>query len=139
MIPIAVLVVVFAVLLHFTPFGRGVYEIGLNAETAHFSGVDVRRTKLLLFVISGVVASFAGVYDMLTFDRRAIDTGAGSSSRSSPRCCSAASPSSAVAAHLHGVIAGVLLIGVLSAALQLSRPGLGDHRDHHRRAPGRSR
>ena len=47
-IPIVVLAVLFAALLHFTPFGRGVFEIGLNAETAHFSGVDVRRSKLLL-------------------------------------------------------------------------------------------
>ena len=42
------------VLLHFTSFGRGVFEIGLSAEAAHFSGVDVARTKLLLFVMSGV-------------------------------------------------------------------------------------
>ena len=30
MIPVAILVVVFAVLLHFTSFGRGIYEIGLR-------------------------------------------------------------------------------------------------------------
>ena len=59
-IPIAVLAVVFVVLLHFSTFGRGIFDIGLNRETAHFSGVDVARTKLVLFVLSGVVAAFAG-------------------------------------------------------------------------------
>ena len=28
-------------LLHFTPFGRGIYAIGLNTEAAHFTGVNV--------------------------------------------------------------------------------------------------
>ena len=62
MIPLIVLAVLFGLLLHFTSFGRGVYEIGLSSEAAHFSGVNVARTKLLLFVMSGVVASFAGIY-----------------------------------------------------------------------------
>ncbi|MCR2185638.1 ABC transporter permease, partial [Salmonella enterica] len=38
-IPFLVLVAVFAILLHFTPFGRGVYAIGLSKDAAHFSGV----------------------------------------------------------------------------------------------------
>ena len=72
-IPVVVLAVLFGVLLHFTSFGRGVYEIGLSPETAHFSGVDVRRSKLLLFMMSGVVASFAGIYVLLKSDSVAID------------------------------------------------------------------
>ena len=54
--------VVFAVLLHFTPFGRSLYAIGLNREAAAFSGVDVGRTKFLLFVLSGTVADIEGFY-----------------------------------------------------------------------------
>ena len=34
MIPFAILAIVFAVLLHFTPFGRSLYAIGLNKEAA---------------------------------------------------------------------------------------------------------
>jgi rhamnose transport system permease protein len=48
----AVLAVVFAVLLHFTPFGRSVFAIGANEEAAFFSGLRVKRIKLLLFVLS---------------------------------------------------------------------------------------
>ena len=57
----------FVVLLHFTSFGRGIYDIGLNAEAAHFTGVDVARTKFILFVLSGVVSAFAGIYFTLRF------------------------------------------------------------------------
>ena len=76
-IPVIVLALLFGLLLHFTSFGRGVYEIGLSSEAAHFSGVNVARTKLLLFVMSGVVASLAGIYVHVPVRLRATDTGTG--------------------------------------------------------------
>ena len=39
----AVLTIAFVVLLHFSTFGRGIYEIGLNDEAAHFTGVDIAQ------------------------------------------------------------------------------------------------
>jgi rhamnose transport system permease protein len=50
-----------AVILHRTAFGRGVYVIGNNAEVARYSGLDVRRTKMILLTASGTVAGLAGV------------------------------------------------------------------------------
>src|SRR6478609_7917967 len=38
LVPFLVLLVLFVWMLHFSSFGRGVYEIGLNDEAAHFSG-----------------------------------------------------------------------------------------------------
>src|SRR3954449_6272357 len=62
LVPFLLLLVAFAWLLHFTSFGRGVFEIGLNSEAARFSGVNVEATKFWLFVLSGAVSAFAGVY-----------------------------------------------------------------------------
>src|SRR5690554_5823899 len=67
---IAVFVVVaagFAAVLHFTPFGRGVFAIGRSDTAARFSGIRVERTKFLLFVASGTVAAFAGLYYTLRY------------------------------------------------------------------------
>ena len=47
--------------------GAGVFEIGLNAEAAHFTGVNVERTKFWLFVMAGAVSAFAGIYYTLRF------------------------------------------------------------------------
>jgi ribose/xylose/arabinose/galactoside ABC-type transport system permease subunit len=77
MIPFVVLAVGFAVLLHFTPFGRSLYAIGLNKEAAAFSGIDVGRTKFLLFVMSGTVAGFAGVYFTLLYSNARGDNATG--------------------------------------------------------------
>src|SRR3954447_14900544 len=58
LVPFVLLLVLFAWLLHFSTFGRGVFQVGLNAEAAHFSGVNVERTKFWLFVLSGAVSAF---------------------------------------------------------------------------------
>lgn len=47
--------------LQLAGFGRYVYVIGDNREVARYSGVDVRRVKLAIFVVSGLVAALAGV------------------------------------------------------------------------------
>jgi rhamnose transport system permease protein len=57
----AVLAVIAAVVLHFTGFGRLVYVIGNNAAVARYSGVSVARTKLILFMMSGLISALAGV------------------------------------------------------------------------------
>lgn len=65
-IPASVLIFFFGVIgagvvLGRTGLGRRTYVIGDNAEMARFSGVDVARFKITLFVVSGAVAAFAGV------------------------------------------------------------------------------
>ena len=122
-IPVAALAVVFGLLLHFTSFGRGIFEIGLSSEAAHFSGVNVARTKFLLFVISGLVASLAGLYVMLRADSAATDTGNGFELKVIASVLLGGVSIFGGRGALHGVIAGVLLIAVLNSALQLSNQG----------------
>lgn len=42
-------------------FGRHVYAMGGNAEAARLAGVDVRRTRLAAFCITGIGAAIAGL------------------------------------------------------------------------------
>jgi rhamnose transport system permease protein len=49
------------VVLQSSAFGRYVYVIGNNREVARYSGVNVRRVKLILFTASGLIAALAGV------------------------------------------------------------------------------
>lgn len=49
------------VLLSRTVFGRQVYAVGNNAKAAQISGVPVRRTILLVFVIAGFCAAVAAI------------------------------------------------------------------------------
>src|SRR6266446_1725424 len=57
----AVLAIGFAVFLHATRGGRALYAIGNNREAARYSGIDVKRALLRLFVTSGVMCSVAAI------------------------------------------------------------------------------
>jgi rhamnose transport system permease protein len=56
-----VLAVITAVVLRMTPFGRSLYAIGLNQEAAFHAGIRVKRIKLGLYVLSGVVCALVGM------------------------------------------------------------------------------
>ena len=45
----------------FTPFGRAVYAVGGNQRSAELSGIRVDRTRLLVYMISGVCAAIVGL------------------------------------------------------------------------------
>lgn len=57
----AVMAVVFAIVLHMTSFGRAIYAIGNNPTGALFSGIRVRRVKLVLFLLTGLMSGVAAV------------------------------------------------------------------------------
>ncbi|GAC1470858.1 MAG: ABC transporter permease [Ktedonobacteraceae bacterium] len=56
-----VFLVVGHVVLHKTTYGRQVLATGGNAMAARFSGVNTRRIKFLVFLVSSVVAAIAGM------------------------------------------------------------------------------
>lgn len=58
-IALVALVLVF-VLLKFTKFGRSIYAVGGNEQSALMMGLNVKRTKLLVYVINGFLCSLGG-------------------------------------------------------------------------------
>lgn len=73
----AILAVIFGVVLHFSRVGRQLYAIGNNKEAARFSGINVSRVKLVLFILSGVIASLAGVIFTARFSSARPDNAVG--------------------------------------------------------------
>ena len=119
MVLFLVLAVIFVLLLHFSTFGRGVYDIGLNHEAAHFTGVNVARSKFVLFVLCSVVAALAGIYYTLRFGSARGDNATGLELQVIAAVLLGGVSIFGGRGRLHGVIAGVLLIGVISSALRL--------------------
>ncbi len=57
----AVFIIIGAIVLKYTPFGRSVISVGENATAARLSGIDVTRTKIAIFAICGFCAAAAGI------------------------------------------------------------------------------
>jgi ribose/xylose/arabinose/galactoside ABC-type transport system permease subunit len=60
MIALAVLV---AAMLRYTRFGRHVFAIGSNEQTARLCGVNVRLTKLLIYLFAAILVGIAAVME----------------------------------------------------------------------------
>jgi ribose/xylose/arabinose/galactoside ABC-type transport system permease subunit len=63
-VPVLIMIVTFivgAVVLRFTPYGRGVYAVGGNEQAARLSGIPVNRVKLLTYLISGFCAGLGAI------------------------------------------------------------------------------
>ena len=58
---LALLAILTAVLLHKTVFGRHLYAVGSNEATARLCGVNVARTKTLVYTLAGLLTGWAGV------------------------------------------------------------------------------
>jgi ribose transport system permease protein len=58
-VAIAVLV---AVVLRYSVFGRHVFAIGSNESTARLCGINILRTKVLVYVVGGLLIGIAGLY-----------------------------------------------------------------------------
>ena len=69
---------VLGLLLHVTRFGRYVYAIGSNREAARFSGIPVTRVRVSVFVLSGLMAGFAGIVYLGYFGSVQADAAGGS-------------------------------------------------------------
>ncbi len=63
-LPIVFLIVI-ACFMHFlltqTRFGHNVYAVGGNADTARLAGISVGKVTVMVYVISGITAAFAGI------------------------------------------------------------------------------
>ena len=58
---IALLVVIVAwFVLRYTALGRSIYAVGGNREAARVSGISIDRTRIWVYVISGMLAAVAG-------------------------------------------------------------------------------
>ena len=65
-IPIPVIIMVICIvigsfIMNKTRFGRYVYAVGGNAETSKWSGLNVDKVKILVYVFMGVLTSVAGI------------------------------------------------------------------------------
>lgn len=115
----AVLVIVFAVLLTRTRFGRYVFAIGGNEEAARLAGIDVGRVKTLVYVISGGGAAIAGLLLMARFQSGSPNTGIGSELQSIAAVVVGGTSLAGGRGSVVATFFGALLIGVLNNVMNL--------------------
>lgn len=121
MIGALVIVVIYAVVLHKTPFGRGLFALGFSTEAARFVGVNVDRTKFWLFVGTGGVSALAGIFWTLRYSSARSDNASGLELAVVAAVLLGGVSIFGGRGTILGVVSAVLLIGTVNYALRLER------------------
>ena len=77
-ISVVILVVLYAAFMFVarkTRFGRSVYAIGGGREAAYFAGIDVRKYRLLVYMLAGFLSAFGGIVLLTRLDSAAVTNG----------------------------------------------------------------
>ena len=114
-----VVVVVFAVVLNRTRFGRYVLAIGGNEEAARLAGVNVALVKTFVYVISGACAALAGMLLMARFQSGSPNTGIGDELQSIAAVVVGGTSLMGGRGSVVATFFGALLIGVLNNVMNL--------------------
>ncbi|MBB5504463.1 ABC transporter permease [Paraburkholderia atlantica] len=116
---VIVAAVLFTVLLQATAFGRSLYAIGANPTAAAFSGIEVAKIRLRLFVLSGLVSALAGIVYTLRFTSARGDNGEGFELSVIAAVLFGGVSIFGGRGSMVGVLLSLLIIGVLKNALTL--------------------
>jgi simple sugar transport system permease protein len=112
-------IVLYGVVLRFTPFGRFVYAIGGNEEAARLSGIDSGRVKIVTYAMSGLLAGIAAILYVAQYRQGKPDAGAGLELDAIAAVVIGGTSLMGGRGSLAGTFCGVLIFGLLSNILQL--------------------
>lgn len=125
-IPIIVIVALLLALLCYvilkkTRFGREVYAVGGNGESARMSGISQKKITILCFVISALMAVFAGIAMAARVGSAQSSTGTGYELNAIVACLIGGTSITGGAGGVIGTIFGALFIEILKNGLLMMR------------------
>ncbi len=111
--------IIFGILLNKTVFGKNILAIGGNIRAAKLSGINVERSKIIIFTLQGFIAGFAGVILASRMTSGQPNAAQGLELEVIAACILGGVSLTGGIATMSGVIVGVLIMGMVSNVLNL--------------------
>ena len=111
--------ILFTFLLGKTTFGRRIYATGSNATSAKLAGVNVNRTKLIAYAISGCMATLSGLILLSRMASTQPTLGTGYELDAIAAVALGGTSMSGGRGRIWGTFVGVLIIAVLNNGLNI--------------------
>jgi ribose/xylose/arabinose/galactoside ABC-type transport system permease subunit len=105
--------------LTWTPFGRRLYALGGSERAATLAGIRVRRTKITVYVVNGVIVGFAAILLLALFQSSQPRMGVGLELAAIAAIAVGGIPLSGGRGDVIGTVLGVLLLGMIGNSLTL--------------------
>ena len=102
-----------------TKFGYQLRAVGGNKDSAEMAGIDVRKIKMMVFILAGILAATGGMFDVLKNATANSNFGGGREFRAIICCAVGGISMTGGAGSMFGVALGVLLFHTLWDCLRL--------------------
>lgn len=112
-------VLIFSFMGNNTTFGRSIYSIGGNVEAARLSGIKTEKVILLIFAISGALASMAGVILTARLNSATSASGDGLELDAIAACVIGGTSMAGGKGKIPGVVIGALIMSALDNGMSL--------------------
>lgn len=111
--------VILAILLHKTAFGKAVYALGGNEKAAYISGIKLNKVKIIIYTISGMMASLSGLIITSRLSSAQPTAGASYEMDAIAAVVLGGTSLSGGKGRIWGTLIGALIIGVLNNGLNI--------------------
>lgn len=121
-IPAILLLLIFAgfyFLLNKTTFGRAVYATGSNWKCAKLAGIDIHKTKIIVYAISGFMSALSGLILLSRLGSAQPQLGDGFELDAIAAVALGGTSMSGGRGKIYGTLIGVLIIAVLNNGLNI--------------------
>lgn len=108
-----------ALILNRTKLGRNIYAVGDNKQAASYSGINVKRVTMIVFVIMGFFAACAGIISSARTFSGQFNVGEGAEMDAISAVVLGGTSMSGGIGHLSGTIIGCIVIGVLNNGMNI--------------------
>ncbi len=121
---LAIIVVFFVhFIMIYTPWGRHCFAVGAKEETAHLSGINVKKVILSVYILSGFLASLAGLLHCARLSSSDPNAGIGYELSAIASAVIGGNSLSGGKGSIIGTLLGVIIIATLEVGLvQISVP-----------------
>lgn len=123
-LPVVYLLIVFVIVfivLNKTSLGRHIYAVGGNEKAAKFSGINVKKTRMFVYIFSGVMGALAGmVLCARSYSGNPL-AGDGAEMDAIAACVLGGASMAGGYGFVGGTLIGALIIGLLNNGLNLMR------------------
>ena len=119
MVLLLVLILIFSFITKKSVFGRHLYAMGGNIKAARLSGINTDKLMFIVYTISGLMATIAGILVCARLNSASPKAGEGYETDAIAACFLGGASISGGAGTVFGVMVGALIMGVLNNGMSL--------------------
>ena len=119
MLLLVALILIFSFITKKSVFGRHLYAMGGNIKAAQLSGINTKKMMFIVYTISGLMATIAGMLVCARLNSASPKAGTGYETDAIAACFLGGASISGGAGSVFGVLVGALIMGVLNNGMSL--------------------